>query len=138
MSETEIKVFVYGSLRRRMINHHLMSDTVYVRDDFLKGCEIYPNSNHSYPYAIEGYGRLKGEVYIVNSHKIAELDEFEDVPRYYYKKEMQLESGDLAYVYLKSEKEELLRLAERGMTKKIENGDWVEYYDRSSCVDLSY
>ena len=58
------RLFVYGSLKKGFHNHGLLSNEKFVREDSIKGYDLY--SLGSYPCIIKGNNVIKGEVYDVN------------------------------------------------------------------------
>jgi gamma-glutamylcyclotransferase (GGCT)/AIG2-like uncharacterized protein YtfP len=68
-------VFVYGSLKRgfRLFDHHL-ADCRFVGEATLPGYTIHKVEGAWYPGVQEGDGIVKGEVFEVDSDKLANLD----------------------------------------------------------------
>ncbi|CAG9319896.1 unnamed protein product [Blepharisma stoltei] len=129
-----VKVFVYGTLRYALSNYHVLKDPVFVREDYASGLDLYPRTDGCYPFAIEGEGRVKGELYLLKSEDIPALDDFEGVPNHYIRKEKQLESGESAQIYLHGDLDSLLELERNGYVQKFPEGDWVLYLDQKSLL----
>ena len=101
-----MKVFVYGTLKSTEINHHIMK---LAKGKFLTEAKtidtfIIKDSGYGFPYLFEckdGEGEIiYGELYEVPDASIGILDVFEDVPHLYNKKDVTLNSGESAKIYV--------------------------------------
>jgi gamma-glutamylcyclotransferase (GGCT)/AIG2-like uncharacterized protein YtfP len=93
------RVFVYGTLRRHEVNHHLLADAT-----FLGGCTTAPCYKMvdlgSYPGVVKGGGtRIEGEVYAVTHRQMADLDRLEGYPHAYNREIIATPWGQ-AWIYL--------------------------------------
>ncbi|MCU7844333.1 MAG: gamma-glutamylcyclotransferase [Candidatus Thiodiazotropha sp. (ex Monitilora ramsayi)] len=80
------RVFVYGTLRRGEVNHHLMSGAKYCG-----GHVTLPRYRMihlgAYPGVVEGGNTaIVGEIFRVNGQQLVQLDRLEDYPRLYNRK----------------------------------------------------
>ena len=112
------RIFVYGLLRKGQSMAHILSDANYVGDAELDGFDLYHLG--SYPGAVEGDGRIKGEIYEVND--LTSLDEAEGVDRSppLYRRRQTDAAGSPTWIYLYARPLE--------GTLKIDSGDWIRRY----------
>lgn len=124
------KVFVYGTLRAGMRNHHwlrgssLVAATKTRRDHF-----VMLDISGSFPGVIyargngDGATEIIGEVYAVTAEVLAELDRHEGCPRH-YKREL-IETRDcgrcFTYIY------QMPNPARVYPSDIVRGGDWVEW-----------
>lgn len=109
-------VFVYGTLRRGEVNHHYLATAKFVA----QWCTLPEYALFDlgpYPALIKGQQSIQGELYWINRHTLAELDELEDVPVEYRRERIETPFG-LAWVYLFQNDRELSVL--------IPSGDWCQ------------
>lgn len=80
--ETEVPVFVYGTLKKGFRNHGFMAKMGrFLGKAVLNGYEMYRVSD--YPGIVPGRkGKINGEVYSVKTEFLKDLDEFEGVAEY--------------------------------------------------------
>ncbi|WP_254842752.1 gamma-glutamylcyclotransferase [Bacillus sp. MRMR6] len=122
-----IKVFVYGTLRKGEVNHHLLRQAACMAEQAWALGTLY-DTGYGYP-AMKGEANsnVYGELYEVAEKELARLDILEDYTEggkdNLYERIQQTvytDHGPLqAYLYV-TNKEDLLK-------KKIPNGDWKEY-----------
>ncbi|MDF7680028.1 gamma-glutamylcyclotransferase [Enterobacteriaceae bacterium ESL0689] len=67
-----MRIFVYGSLRRKQGNSHWMTNAQWLGDHQINGYQLY--NLGFYPGAMPGKGILCGEVYRIDASTLAELD----------------------------------------------------------------
>lgn len=93
-------VFVYGSLRRGAINHHMMAGGA----TFLGLRKTAPKFRlldlGPFPAMIPGDSRVHGEIWQVDNTKLAELDRFEGHPGFYRRDTIDLDDGSSAQGYI--------------------------------------
>ena len=74
-------VFVYGTLKKGFGNHHLLSDSTFIDDGYIKG---HLDTIHGLPALTVGDSYVPGELYEVNEDKLKRVDRLEgylpDVP----------------------------------------------------------
>lgn len=93
------RVFVYGTLRRNEVNHHLLEEARY--------CGICTTPPHykmvnlgSYPGVVKRGGTcIEGEVYEVNAKQMADLDRLEGYPHTFGREVITTPWG-MAWIYL--------------------------------------
>jgi gamma-glutamylaminecyclotransferase len=114
----EHRVFVYGTLLRGEVNHHLLHDA-----RLLGAHRTEPRFTllvlGAYPGLVDGGDTaVSGEVYAVDAAGLKRLDRLEDYPRLYDRKLIATEHGS-AWVYLyRGRRRDRARLAD---------GDWRRY-----------
>jgi len=87
-----IKIFVYGSLKRRKKLHSFLKEAKFLGEAIT--CNKYPmilSKSKWYPYLIEKKGigyNIKGEVYEISHSILKKLDRIEETPFYYYRKKI--------------------------------------------------
>lgn len=94
-------VFVYGSLKRGMRSHNLLANATFLGATTLNGLDLYDLG--PFPMAVESSGTpppLQGEVYSLTRVQLAQLDQFEGVPRLYERKQRLLSDGRQVWVYV--------------------------------------
>ena len=109
-------LFVYGTLRRGQSNHSQLADARFIAE-----ARTEPRFElvdlGGYPALVEGGSTaISGELYELDGDLLARLDEFEEVPRLYERKQISLADGR-AYVYVMPR--DRARRAPR-----VELGDW--------------
>jgi len=91
-------VFVYGTLKQGEKNHHWLEVASWHGEAELAGVVLHDLG--PFPMAVIGEGKALGEVYAVDDHGLARLDELEGHPRLYDRQVMELVDGRRAWVYL--------------------------------------
>lgn len=91
-------LFVYGTLKRGLANHHQLSGARFVAEARMEGVDLHDLG--PFPMAIAGEGLAHGELYRVDGEHLARLDRFEGVPRLYGRHLMPLSDGRPAWIYL--------------------------------------
>ncbi|MET0048141.1 MAG: gamma-glutamylcyclotransferase family protein [Sedimenticola sp.] len=92
-------VFVYGTLRRGELNHHLMCGAEYCGDHVTLPRYRMIDLG-AYPGVVEGGGTaITGEIYRVNGQQFRQLDRLEDYPRLYNRKLIPSPWGS-AWIYI--------------------------------------
>lgn len=91
-------LFVYGTLKRGLANHHQLGGAVFAGEAVMVGVELHDLG--PFPMAIAGEGSVHGELYRVDDQQLTRLDRFEGVPRLYRREGRQLADGRQAWIYL--------------------------------------
>lgn len=91
-------VFVYGTLRQGQPNHPWLAGANPEGEGELPGAVLHDLG--PFPMAVEGPGRIHGEVYAVSARCLADLDRLEGHPRLYERQLLRLADGRRAWVYL--------------------------------------
>jgi gamma-glutamylcyclotransferase (GGCT)/AIG2-like uncharacterized protein YtfP len=91
-------LFVYGTLKRGLDNHHQLTGATFAGEAWLDGVILHDLG--PFPMAIAGSGRVHGELYLVDRHQLNPLDRFEGAPRLYQRHRWPLPDGRLAWIYL--------------------------------------
>jgi gamma-glutamylcyclotransferase (GGCT)/AIG2-like uncharacterized protein YtfP len=93
------RVFVYGTLLRDQVNHHLLAGAEYLGPHRTVPRFALCNLG-TYPGLIQGGGTaVSGEVYRVDGRTLALIDRLEEQPRLYRRRLLPTPYG-LAWVYL--------------------------------------
>lgn len=83
-------VFVYGTLKRGGSNHHWLAQAVCMGEG--ETCEHYAlyQGADPWPHLVESEARypVQGELYSVIPQELAQLDELEECPQLYVRKEI--------------------------------------------------
>ena len=98
------RVFVYGSLRSGLRNAHLMRESTRLgdattRDDYALVAE---SQARRWPYALDpsdapprsALSRLVGELHLVSTRHLLDLDALEEHPRFYRRRPVALDDDD--------------------------------------------
>ncbi|MBP2029693.1 gamma-glutamylcyclotransferase (GGCT)/AIG2-like uncharacterized protein YtfP [Methanohalophilus levihalophilus] len=94
-------LFVYGTLKKDFSNHHLIRNTRFIGED--KTRDNYCMIDMGYFPAIlerDGTTPISGETYLADEKLLEVVDEFEG--KWFYRKQIRLESGKRAYAYFLS------------------------------------
>lgn len=120
-------VFVYGTLRRGEVNHHLLIDAEYVGGHVTP--PIYKMLNlGTYPGVVAGGSSfVVGDIYRVNQVQFNKLDRLENYPSLYTRKLISTES-EKAWIYLYGGKRENRPV--------IPSGDWLAAGKRQGTFSL--
>ena len=168
-------VFVYGSLQTGLHNHHLLrsarliANKIYTVERF-----ALIGTPDGYPYAlhkenarpIDTLSNLIGELYDVDANTLDKLDELEEHPVWYRRREIavtlncQISHGrvcskfasaatgsverhsELAWMYILNEPDELSHVAADGageVYKPVADGDWRGFFfsDKNGRVEVA-
>lgn len=94
------RVFVYGTLRRGEANHHLLTTAEFVREArTAPAFTLYAFDGHP-GMGDTGTTAIVGECFDVDASTLAALDALEDHPRWYQRREVSLEDGELVAMYI--------------------------------------
>ncbi|AYN27816.1 gamma-glutamylcyclotransferase [Buttiauxella sp. 3AFRM03] len=110
-----MRIFVYGSLRRKQGNSHWMTNAQWLGDHHVDNYALY-NLGH-YPGVVPGEGSVVGEVYRIDASTLSELDALRTKGGEYKRQLIQTPYGS-AWMYVYQRQVD-------GLTR-IESGDWVD------------
>ena len=110
-----MRIFVYGSLRRKQGNSHWMTNAQWLGDHNVEHYQLY--SLGHYPGAVPGDGCVQGEVYRIDATTLSELDALRTAGGEYKRQLIQTPYGSAwMYVYQRSV----------DGRKHIESGNWLD------------
>tara|TARA_B110001452_G_scaffold255835_1_gene248640 strand:- start:3456 stop:3923 length:468 start_codon:yes stop_codon:yes gene_type:complete len=133
------RVFVYGSLLRGLHNHHLLAKSKLVAAArTAQPAYVLIDSGHGFPYAVaDARARqedcrvaLLGEIYEVDTAVLSRLDELEEHPTWYQRREVEVSAADepaaRAWIYLLESDDELAKIAKdpKAYRPVTTQGDW--------------
>ena len=96
-----MRIFVYGSLRRKQGNSHCMTNAQWLGDHRVEHYQLY--SLGHYPGAVPGDGNVQGEVYRIDAATLSELDALRTAGGEYKRQLIQTPYGSAwMYVYQRS------------------------------------
>jgi len=110
-----MRIFVYGSLRRKQGNSHWMTNAQWLGDHHVENYELY--SLGHYPGVVPGEGSVSGEVYRIDASTLSEIDALRTVGGEYKRQLIQTPYGS-AWMYVYQRPVD-------GLTR-IESGNWLE------------
>ena len=110
-----MRIFVYGSLRRKQGNSHWMTNAQLLGQHSVADYQLY--SLGHYPGAVPGVGTVHGEVYRIDASTLAELDALRTKAGEYARHLIQTPYGS-AWMYVYQRPVDGLPL--------IESGDWLD------------
>ena len=118
-------VFVYGTLRKGMSNHHLLKDSKYL-GEFRQNVGFDMVDLGAFPALVPYSGEfplpVTLEAYEVDDSTLQSLDRLEGYPSFYNRKLINVKDINGYVYYLNDNKYNY---------KHIKNGDWLEYkYNR--------
>ena len=138
-------IFVYGSLRKGMINHNLLNnmDAKYIGDyKTIENYYMIGLKSKSYPYVIEENinndlikSPIYGEVYTISNEDILYLDGLEGHPYNYIREKINVisETNSInAYMYI-LRNEEMLDAIKTNFGKRfiaVPGNDWKKFLER--------
>jgi gamma-glutamylcyclotransferase (GGCT)/AIG2-like uncharacterized protein YtfP len=137
-------------MKRGFTNHYRLE-----KDNFLgaahtvKKYNIHPAPSYRYPYGIEKEKRweLKGELYELTQTDIQTIDEFEGVPKFYYRKKIDViceGKAHKAFIYFRANEnpnlvEDDIDLNEWTLKWERAGDRLIEFYDAIKvALDESY
>ena len=110
-----MRIFVYGSLRRKQGNSHWMTNAQWLGAHTVENFQLF--SIGHYPGAVPGEGEVLGEVYRIDASTLAELDALRTKGGEYRRQLTQTPFGSAwMYVYQRDVK---------GL-ERIETGNWLD------------
>jgi len=110
-----MRIFVYGSLRRKQGNSHWMTNAQWLGEHHVENYALY--SLGHYPGVVPGEGAVLGEVYRIDASTLSELDALRTKGGEYKRQLIRTPYGSAwMYVYQRSVD---------GLTR-IESGDWLD------------
>lgn len=99
-SEAKTRVFVYGTLMRGEVNHHLLAHASFVCEALTMGAYQLHDLG-AFPALVAGSaGQVAGEVYLLDAASLARLDLLEGHPSFYRRTEVELHDGSRAHTYV--------------------------------------
>lgn len=111
------RVFVYGSLKRGRSNHRLLETSLFVSERSTKDKFTLLNLG-AFPAVTEKPTcNIEGELYDVDNNTFERLDRLEGYPDFYDRKEVELDSGDKAWMYY-------VQPEEYENSPVVESGNW--------------
>jgi len=123
-------LFVYGSMKRGFRNNIRLDKEVYFGDAITKEkyC-MFPSVNFTYPYALKEDKRwqLKGELYDITNIDISVIDDFEGVPKFYYRESIEIIWRDQvtkAFIYFRSNENP------NSYEKELALDEWTQEYEK--------
>jgi gamma-glutamylcyclotransferase (GGCT)/AIG2-like uncharacterized protein YtfP len=100
-ADSDVLVFVYGSLKRGMAHHNQLQGARWQGDAELAGLALHDLG--PFPMAVDDAGAdqpLRGELYSVSAALLEQLDRFEGAPRLYERQWRTLSDGRGVWVYV--------------------------------------
>lgn len=103
MSEENLLVFVYGTLKKNQPNHHVMEDIEKGSAKFMghgKTTECYPmiiGTRYNIPFVLNATGvghQINGEIYSIDEKMLQFLDKMESHPILYERQQIKITNTD--------------------------------------------
>ena len=123
-------LFVYGSMKKGFKNNFRLEKENYLGASITKEkyC-MFPSVNFTYPYALKEDKRwqLKGELYDITNIDISVIDDFEGVPKFYYRESIEIIWRDQvtkAFIYFRSNDNP------NSYEKELALDEWTQEYER--------
>lgn len=109
----QLRVFVYGTLKRGHYNHRLLEESEFLGKSVIKGT-MY--NLGSFPaLSLHGNTDIRGEVFAVDEPTMKRLDRLEGYPDFYDRQKVETSLGD-AWVYT---------MDERDGAPVVKSGEWL-------------
>lgn len=120
--ENKYKVAVYGSLRKGLYNHYLMSHSDFIKTVSVEVPFKMISMSDRFPALIptKENNLVVFELYKVDDKTARNLDILEGYPDFYSKKYIKIEDEDYLVYYLSP-----LKIANK--EEVVESGDWTEF-----------
>lgn len=120
--ENKYKVAVYGSLRKGLYNHYLMSHSDFIKTVSVEVPFKMISMSDRFPALIptKENNLVVFELYKVNDKTARNLDILEGYPDFYSKKYIKIEDEDYLVYYLSP-----LKITNE--EEVVESGDWTEF-----------
>lgn len=121
IAEDGIRLFVYGTLRRRGVAKHFLQEYAVKEEGvWVSGFAMFDAGWYPFVVPAAENSRIVGDLYEIPQWKMAELDEYEG-PGYTksYLEKLQ------AFIYVKAD-------GDATGFPKVPGGDWLEYWERKS------
>lgn len=120
--ENKYKVAVYGSLRKGLYNHYLMSHSDFIKTVSVEVPFKMISMSDRFPALIptKENNLVVFELYKVDDKTARNLDILEGYPDFYSKKYIKIEDEDYLVYYLSP-----LKITNEG--EVVESGDWTEF-----------
>lgn len=129
------RVFVYGTLRRGMRNHHWLRGASLLESEGItaQSCYLMLSVSDSFPGVIRGgHDAVVGEVYLVNSKTLEALDRHEGCPTHYKREVIEVSGIDgLCWTYIY----QMPTNARCAPSRVVLGADWVEYVAALNASD---
>ena len=106
----EYYLFVYGTLKKGFSNNYLLENSKFIsKAKTLDKFQLYNCKNGYFPFLLksEQNNQVNGEVYLIDSRTLINLDDLEDFPKLYLRNlfDVELEDKSIikALIYFKNE-----------------------------------
>jgi gamma-glutamylcyclotransferase (GGCT)/AIG2-like uncharacterized protein YtfP len=131
------KVFAYRSLKNAMVQKEVLGHAVPSREGVLLDYKEIDEGKDYHSIASEKGGKVIGKVLTVTNAELRKIDKWEDK---YIRKEVQLEDGEKAFVYIykenkKGESMEHKRVVKNGVEYKEFAGEVLNYDDKNLIIE---
>ena len=103
MTEKNLLVFVYGTLKTNQPNHYILKDSENGSAKFIcngKTSELYPliiATRYNSPFVLKSPGighQINGEIYSIDEKMQQTLDKFENHPNLFERQQAQINTDD--------------------------------------------
>lgn len=106
--QAPIYVFVYGTLKRGLRNHHLLDQGQYIQESCTRhacwqiiDCPSWTHPGMRSPAVLEkGQYHIKGEIYKIDRGTLQILDDLEKINQHYKRQKIQLSDGPDSWMYI--------------------------------------
>lgn len=115
------KVAVYGSLRKGLHNHRLLTTSEMIGTDELENFSMFSLGPFPFITPEEAENKIAVEVYEVNEEVFASLDRLEGYPSFYNRQEVDTKHGKCWIYFMEKD-------TSYGKHIPVESGDWKEFY----------
>lgn len=116
--EKVIPVYVYGSLRKGMGNHHYVKESLFSHKTIISGFDMF--SLRAYPYISHGEGNIVAELYFVTEEEFKSLDCLEGYPDFYNRELVKDKNGFSGWIYFIDNRDDKVKT-------RVVDGDWVKF-----------
>ncbi len=100
----QVKLFVYGTLKRGFSNHNFLEEATFLDNAITLKSYLLISPKKEYPYLLEQKGKkVEGELYCIKYKDLKKIDRLEESGSYYLRKKIKLKDSQgfihLAFCY---------------------------------------
>ncbi len=100
-----VSVFAYGTLKRGGSRHDVISGSMFIRDVYIEGFDMYQVPNKDFPAIVHGSGKIHAELYDVTDAILENLNRTEGYHgegknNYYDRVEAVAITGERGWIYV--------------------------------------
>ena len=119
MSQPNVTLFVYGTLRRNSSHAHLLGKATWHGECFTKPNMTLLDLGHYPGLLLEGKTAVIGDLVTIAQTQLPIVDQYEGYPKDYNRSQIQLANGRSATTYI--------YIGSKEMSIVVPDGNWEKY-----------